>query len=218
MIRRMLDEIALLKACRSNHIVNYLGYTISDNELQLVTELMAGGDLMVAIQQKRVTWRRYGAQIALDIASGLHYLHSRSCKVVHLDLKSSNVLLSRNYRAKINDVGLSQVLPLSKSYIASGATFGTFAWSAPEQLMGKRCTTSADIYSFGVVLWEVCSGETPVRGYMRQLTADDCPPEIDKLIQRCWEFDPTARPTAAECIEALEKLQGEKKVEGQVEV
>lgn len=206
-VQGVVKEVALLKACRSTYVVNYLGYSVSGNEVQLVTELMAGGDLMVAIKQGWVTWRQHGAQIALDIASGLHYLHSRSPKVVHLDLKSSNVLLSQDYRAKITDVGLSQLVPISKSYVSSTGGVGvqgTFPYAAPEQLLGQRCTTSADVFSYGVVLWEICTGEPPVRGRMREVRVpEDCPQSVADLMQACWDPEPAKRPTSDALVDTI---------------
>jgi serine/threonine protein kinase len=77
------------------------------------------------------------------VARGLHYLHSH--KTVHLDVKSSNVLLARDGTCKLADVGLARNL-MTKNYLTHAGTLGTFAWSAPEVLTGQQCTTSADIY------------------------------------------------------------------------
>ena len=208
-VDRIMREVALLKACRSNYVVNYLGYSFSAAEMQLVTELLRGGDLAEAIKAGSVSWAAHGSGIALDIASGLHYLHSRSPKVVHLDLKSSNVLLTEEFRAKITDVGLAQVLPMSKNYLSSvGDTAqGTFPYAAPEQLMGTRCSTAADMYSFGVVLWEMCTGEPPVRGRMRDVRVpQEAPQAIADLMQACWDAEPDKRPTAAHAIEVIKFL------------
>ena len=135
-----------------------------------------------------------------DVAKGLRYLHSK--RVVHLDLKSANILLSRAGDAKIADVGMARVL--SRSCLSAMSAGGTFAWSAPEVLAGRRCTEKVDVYSWGVVLWEVCTGEAPVRGDMRALRVpEECPAFVAQLQQRCVAEDPDARPTAAEILEAL---------------
>jgi serine/threonine protein kinase len=140
-----------------------------------------------------------------DVARGLAYLHSK--RVVHLDLKSANILLSRTGAAKIADVGMARVL--NKSCLSALSGMGTFAWSAPEVLAGRRCTEKVDVYSWGVVLWEVCTGEAPVRGDMRALRVpEECPPEVAELYRRCVEEEPQARPTAAEVVQALDALGG----------
>jgi serine/threonine protein kinase len=75
------------------------------------------------------------------------------------------LLCCREGLAKIGDVGMSRIM--TKDYITG--TVGTLAWSAPEMLWGHKCTTSADIYAFGIVLWEVVTGEQPVRGQLRDV-------------------------------------------------
>jgi serine/threonine protein kinase len=120
------------------------------------------------------------------------------------DIKSANVLLTRDGTAKLADVGMSRVL--SRSHLSPGGT-GTFAWSAPEVLAGRRCSEKADIYSWGVVLWEVCTGEPPVRGNMRPLQCpDDCPAEVIELHRRCLAEDPDERPSAREIVHLLLRL------------
>lgn len=103
--------------------------------------------------------------MAVDIARGLAFLHHR--RVVHLDVKSPNILLDSFGAAKVADVGLSRVM---NTALTTGRDFvGTFAWAAPELILAGRCTEKADIFSFGVVLWEICTGERPERGRMRDL-------------------------------------------------
>lgn len=115
-IERLLGEVDVLKACRSDYIIDYRGYYLDEDELQLVMEL-AAGDLFSAIHNGSITWWKHGYQIALDVAAGLHYLHSRSPKVIHFDLKSKNILYTTAYRGKITDVGLAE--PVS-SHVESG--------------------------------------------------------------------------------------------------
>jgi len=186
---QVLREIALLKACRSQHVVSFMGACFLDGEVQLVTELMPAGDLWNALRRGQVSWSRCGRQIAMDVASGLSYLHSR--RVIHLDLKSSNILLrwcggpeeckdtssnlgtresevsSCKYQAKVSDVGLARILPDSREYISSLGGAGTWNWCAPEVILSQKCTSAADMWSFGVILWELCTQEIPVRGRMR---------------------------------------------------
>jgi serine/threonine protein kinase len=79
--------------------------------------------------------------------------------------------------------------------------------SAPEVLSGKRCTEKVDLYSYGVVIWEVCTGDVPVRGEMRPLVApQDCPQEVVDLHNLCISERPEERPTAAELLTTLAPL------------
>ncbi len=77
----------------------------------------------------------------------------------------------REGNAKLGDVGMSKRIVNSTRASVTGA-FGTLAWCAPEMLWGHKCTTKADIYSFGIVLWEIVSGEQPVRGQLRDVRCD----------------------------------------------
>ena len=105
----------------------------------------------------------------MDVARGLHFLHSN--RVVHLDLKSPNILLTRHGVAKIGDIGMARIRSahtrtLHRSELGA---IGTSAWAAPELIVSEtsRCTEKADVFSFGVVLWEVSSVDLPhVKAYM----------------------------------------------------
>jgi len=211
--------------------VSFLGATFLPGEVRLITELMPAGDLWSALGRKdgvrKVTWYHGGIYIAMDVAAGLNYLHGR--RVIHLDLKSSNILLRESrrsessyethtaesydvvYRAKISDVGLSRMVPMSHEYIAALEATGTWNWCAPEVILCSKCTAAADIFSYGIVLWEICTGEIPVRGCMRQVKVpEECPQEVADLIDACVNCDngrqPTDRPTAAEAFDILQKL------------
>ncbi|KAL4517967.1 hypothetical protein Ndes2526A_g02333 [Nannochloris sp. 'desiccata'] len=206
-------EIALLKTLRDRHIVQFLGASLNGPQgtAMLITELMELGDLWRALpardshEQRIFSWNRRGKRVMQDVARGLRYLHSK--RIIHFDLKSANILLSRAGTAKLADIGMARVL--HKSYLSMVSSgLGTFAWSAPEVLAGRRCGCKADIYSWGVVLWEVCTGEAPVRGVMRTLDPerDACPVQVVDLYTRCVAENPDERPTADEILEILEKM------------
>jgi serine/threonine protein kinase len=196
-------EVAILKACRDPNIVAFLGACMHDDCAMLVTEYCEGGNLARNIVASKVTWYRRGRRIALDIAKGLVFLHSR--RIVHLDLKSPNILLSRDGTAKIADVGLAKII--AQEYSAVTGAVGTLAWSSPEMLLGARCTERSDIYSYGVVLWEIATGQTPIRGQLRDVKVpEECPDELRKLMLDCLEQNPRRRPTAVQIIERLRKI------------
>ena len=203
-----IREASLLKALRHKNVVQFLGASLDGphGTALLVTELMELGDLWRALSAKDASgerifsWYNRGAQCMVDVAKGLHYLHTK--RVVHFDLKSANILLSRAGTAKLADIGMARVL--NKSYLSVISGLGTFAWSAPEVLAGKRCTEKADIFSWGVVLWEICTGEAPARGDMRPLQApEDCPQVIVDLYQSCVAENPEDRPSAKEVLNVL---------------
>ncbi|KAK9834180.1 hypothetical protein WJX81_006227 [Elliptochloris bilobata] len=213
-------EISLLRSLHDRNIVNFVGAAIWDGVAVLVTDYMERGDLYQALAadgDRRFSWhcRRSRAgqvvpntglarSIALDVARGLHYLHSRSPKVVHFDLKSPNILLARDYTAKLADVGLAKLM--MRDCLSTLRDIGTFAWAAPEALLGHKCTEKVDIYSFGVILWELSTGEAPCSRQLRGLQVpDEAPPEVDAVIKSCLTAQPGARPSALELVGFLER-------------
>jgi serine/threonine-protein kinase RIO1 len=223
----VMKEVRLLKSCRSKYIVSFMGVVFLDDEVQLVTELMPSGDLWNALREKdstclqKITWYDGGIFIAMDVAAGLIYLHTKK-RVIHMDLKSSNILLEKrqrmsstgseysgSYHAKISDVGLSRFLPVSREYLSDGSQGGTWNWCAPEVILNLKCGSSADMYSYGVVLWEICTGETPVRGCMREVKVpQECPQEIADLISACLTppMSENKRPRAEEALATLQSV------------
>ena len=219
----ILREFRLLKSCHSQHIVSFIGIMFGDEEIRLVTELMAI-DLWTALRNRLVTWYNGGLFIARDVAAGLKYLHEKK-RVIHFDLKSSNILLQEasqlgrhehmpdgyaiKFRAKVGDVGLSHFLPASQDYLNSiESSKGTWNWCAPEVILNEKCTSSVDMYSYGVVLWEIVTGEAPVRGRMRDVRVpEECPRVVSDLIKAC--LDPAIhggkvlRPTASQAFKTL---------------
>jgi hypothetical protein len=202
-------EAAILKhASRDRNIVQFYGTsTLPDGKFLLITELMERGDLREALTSKKtkdeLVWSRKGKNIALDIARGVTALHA--INVIHRDLKSKNVLLTENLTAKVADVGIAGVH--SQGYLTAGAghAFGTLAWSAPELLLGERCSEKVDIYSLGVIIWEIATkGQVPKRGSVQPPSpSKDCPAQLSLLIEDCIKPEPAARPTAKQIYERL---------------
>ncbi|KAL4419356.1 hypothetical protein ABPG77_001583 [Micractinium sp. CCAP 211/92] len=196
-------EIGILRACRDPNIVAFLGASLLPRSTMLVTEYCDGGNLTRNLMAGRVTWHKRGKKIALDVARGLTYLHSR--RIIHFDLKSPNILLARDGTAKISDVGMAKIM--AREYSGVTGNVGTLAWAAPEMLLGARCTEKADIYSYGVVLWEICTGATPIRGQLRDVQVpQECPAEVRELILDCLATNPRKRPSAVDVVERLRAM------------
>ncbi|KAK9917092.1 hypothetical protein WJX75_000820 [Coccomyxa subellipsoidea] len=198
-----LKEMAILRACRgSRYIVPFVGASLLPGDTILAMDFMENGNLWEALTrlgrngQPIFQWNNRGRRVAHDIALGLHFLHD--LRVVHLDLKSCNVLIAADGTAKISDVGLAALM--SHQYLSRTAPAGTWAWVAPEVLMAGRVTHKADIFSFGVVLWEIITTERPAwRGNLRDIRVpEEAPQEIADLVHRCTG-DADGRPEAHEC-------------------
>lgn len=140
----------------------FYGACLHPGSLFLVTELMGGGDLYSALRRQRraLRWDALGRRVACDIALGLHYLHSRRPAVAHRDLKSPNILLTAEGVAKIADVGMSRRLV---GNLLTAQPIMTPLWAAPEVLRRARTGIPADIWSYGILVWEIATGRDVTR-------------------------------------------------------
>lgn len=152
-----------------------------------------------------------------DIAQGLRFLHAATPQVIHGDMKASNVLVDSRFRAKVADFGLSQKRQL--------AATGTPFWMAPELLRGESKNTAAsDMYSFGVILYEVFSRKEPYEGENPKevllLVADKnvnkrpplptaCPPPLQSLMTDCLHGNSESRPTAEEVDTRIKRIDAQ---------
>ena len=199
-VEQFKQEINTISMLRHRHILQFYGACVQPTCLYMVTELMKT-DLYSALRKDpRYFWSGlYGPEVALGIASGLHYLHSRKPAIVHRDIKSPNILLM-DALAKIADVGLAR----SKAHSDMTAQRGfTMAWAAPEVVYRKRATEKIDIWSYGVILWEIASGSIPHVGQL--VIPKTTPIHVQHLFHMCTVEDPTQRPSAAEIITKLKQ-------------
>nr|XP_027066700.1 receptor protein kinase TMK1-like isoform X4 [Coffea arabica] len=156
-------EIAVLSKVRHRHLVSLLGYSIEGNERILVYEYMPEGALSKhlfhwkSLKLEPLSWKRR-LNIALDVARGMEYLHSLAHQsFIHRDLKSSNILLGDDFRAKVSDFGLVKLAPDGERSVVTRLA-GTFGYLAPEYAVTGKITTKADVFSYGVVLMELLTG------------------------------------------------------------
>ncbi|XP_024979289.1 receptor protein kinase TMK1-like [Cynara cardunculus var. scolymus] len=156
-------EIAVLSKVRHRHLVSLLGYSTEGPERLLVYEYMPQGALSrhlfhwKSFKLEPLSWKRR-LNIALDVARAMDYLHNLAHQsFIHRDLKSSNILLGDDFKAKVSDFGLVKLAPDgAKSVITRLA--GTFGYLAPEYAVTGKITTKADVFSYGVVLMELLTG------------------------------------------------------------
>nr|GEU55249.1 receptor-like protein kinase ANXUR1 [Tanacetum cinerariifolium] len=159
--REFMMEIALLSTYKHENIVSLVGFSNKDGEKILVYKHERNGSLDKYLHRKDLTWIQC-LQICIDAAHGLKYLHHNvglQHRIIHLDIKSSNILLDENWRAKISDFGLSKVGPanVQHTFLISQAC-GTIGYIDPEYLDTGVLTKESDVYSFGVVLFKVLCG------------------------------------------------------------
>ena len=213
---QLKDEAAVMANLQSPFLVRLLGLSLESPSL-LVMELAEGGSLydLLKDQNKEFSWIGR-LRVLRDIALGLSVLHAH--ELLHRDLKSLNILLDADGRAKLCDFGLSTL----KSQAKETRDVGTLLWNAPEVLQGKAATMASDVYSFAIICWEVVTRRLPykdsttghikksfaehVQGGEREIIPTDCPPELAAVIKACWAQDPCQRPTASQVAQILEEL------------
>ncbi|KAL1366613.1 probable LRR receptor-like serine/threonine-protein kinase At1g67720 isoform X4 [Arachis ipaensis] len=163
--RQFVNEVALLSRIHHRNLVPLIGYCEEEYQHILVYEYMHNGTLRDHLhepsKQKNLDWLSR-LRIAEDAAKGLEYLH-RGCNpsIIHRDVKTSNILLDINMRAKVSDFGLSRLAEEDLTHISSIAR-GTIGYLDPEYYANQQLTEKSDVYSFGVVLLELISGRKPV--------------------------------------------------------
>ncbi|CAL1397429.1 unnamed protein product [Linum trigynum] len=213
------QEVSLMERLRHPNVLLFMGAMSSPQRLCIVTEFLPRGSLFQLLQRKatKLEWRRR-VQMALDIARGMNYLHCFNPPIVHRDLKSSNLLVDRNLTVKVGDFGLSRLK--HETFLTTKSGKGTPQWMAPEVLRNERSNEKSDIYSFGVILWELATKKVPwdnlnsmqivgAVGFMNQRL--DIPKDLDprwaSIIDSCWLSDPASRPTFQELLKKLRDLQ-----------
>ncbi|MBA0866272.1 hypothetical protein Goshw_019541 [Gossypium schwendimanii] len=162
--REFVNEIGMISALQHPNLVKLYGCCIEGNQLLLIYEYLENNSLARALfgrDEHRLTldWSTR-KKICLGIARGLAYLHEESrLKIVHRDIKATNVLLDKDLNAKISDFGLAKLDEEENTHISTRIA-GTIGYMAPEYAMRGYLTDKADVYSFGVVLLEIVSGKS----------------------------------------------------------
>ncbi|XP_010443452.1 PREDICTED: uncharacterized protein LOC104726317 [Camelina sativa] len=223
LIEDFWKEALLLSSLHHPNVVSFYGIVRDgpDGSLATVAEFMVNGSLKQFLQKKdRTIDRRKRLIIAMDTAFGMEYLHGKN--IVHFDLKCENLLVNmrdpQRPICKIGDLGLSKV---KQKTLVSGGVRGTLPWMAPELLSGKSNMVSEkiDVYSFGIVMWELLTGEEPyadmhcasiiggiVNNALRPKIPQWCDPEWKGLMESCWGSEPTERPSFAEISQKLRNM------------
>ncbi|XP_019953487.1 mitogen-activated protein kinase kinase kinase 9 [Paralichthys olivaceus] len=218
------QEAKLFAMLNHPNIMALLGVCLQEPNLCLVMEYARGGPLNRALAGKRippctlVDW-------AVQIARGMLYLHSQAIvPIIHRDLKSSNILILErvemedlsNKTLKITDFGLAREWHRTTKMSAAG----TYAWMAPEVIRSSTFSKGSDVWSYGVLLWELLTGEVPFRGIdglavaygvaMNKLALpipSTCPEPFARLMEDCWSSDPHCRPQFPSVLDHLTAIE-----------
>ncbi|KAL2491818.1 Serine/threonine-protein kinase EDR1 [Abeliophyllum distichum] len=212
-------EVLIMRNLRHPNVVLFMGAVTRPPNLSIVTEFLPRGSLYRIIHRPHCQIdEKRRIKMALDVAKGMNCLHTSKPTIVHRDLKSPNLLVDKNWNVKVGDFGLSRLK--HNTFLSSKSTGGTPEWMAPEVLRNELSNEKCDVYSFGVILWELAtlklpwSGMNPMQvvgavGFQNRRL--DIPKEVDpkvaRIIWECWQTDPSLRPSFAQLAMALKPLQ-----------
>ncbi|KAJ7735514.1 kinase-like domain-containing protein [Mycena metata] len=216
--KKLRREVAVWYRLDHPNVVPLLGITYDfGTSLSMVSPWLAKGTLHTYLVSGEFQLR-YLRRLLADIARGLSYLHSQD--VIHGDLHPANILIADDGRAQLTDFGLSMILPEFEgtSYMTNSSIRGAVRWAAPEVFhthsngdTSLNVSTMSDVYSFGGIIYQVLSGDIPfanIRNEIRVIIAvkDGQRPQRSQaispinweFIRRCWDSEPTARPSLPE--------------------
>ncbi|XP_062228548.1 probable serine/threonine-protein kinase SIS8 isoform X3 [Phragmites australis] len=213
-----LAEVHIMKRLCHPNVVLFMGAVTRLPNLSIVTEFLPRGSLFRLIHRSNnQLGERRRLRMALDVARGMNYLHNCTPVIVHRDLKSPNLLVDKNWVVKVCDFGLSRMK--HSTFLSSRSTAGTAEWMAPEVLQNEPSDEKCDVFSYGVILWELSTLLQPWEGMnpmqvvgavgFQQRRLDipgDVDPAVAEIIERCWQTDPRLRPSFSEIMAALRPL------------
>jgi serine/threonine protein kinase len=220
-VARFRREAAALAKLKSPHTLTLYDVGEDDQTLYLVMELLRGESLQDEYDRAGpLSWRRMAA-IARGVCNSLREAHDAG--IVHRDLKPANIVLENHAMqadfVKVLDFGIAKILDTSELYNADltiqGQMIGTFDYMAPEQMIGGATTTQTDVFTLGVVLYEMLSGTRPFgepKGPATMLMAllsttpeplVGIPPALARIIMRCISREPEERPSIVELDDIL---------------
>lgn len=205
-----LERIQKIKQLKYKFLLDILAY--SEEPLTVISECMKNDLHNVIHKDKIALTSRQKHQIALQVAKGMHFLHANG--LTHFGLKPSNILLDASFNVKISDARLSKY-ELQNEFISMDAV-RYLSSSYMEGIVSDK----ADVYSFGIILWELCTGQLPfddqaaqtpiqlalkIMGGTRPKKIPNCNSDLWRLIERCWDQNPLKRPSFADIKQILKK-------------
>jgi serine/threonine protein kinase len=232
-IKTLEREVALMVNMRHPNVILFMG--ICPEPFCIVTEYCSRGSLYDLLRSARndsvlaqqLNWPRR-LVLAMDSAKGMLYLHSHKPHVIHRDLKSPNLLVDGQWRAKVTDFNLSRLSETPS--VASSVAANNPRWQAPEVIHSRDFSASGDVYAFGLILWELATWELPFEQFTQfqiilNVGEKGCRPEIPDpsspllrggdfpgyadyvaLMEACWAQNPKDRPGFDQIIAMLRKI------------
>lgn len=219
-------EVKAMVSLRHPNLVLFMG-ACQTPQMIIVSEFCAGGSLFTLLHENKnivISWKQK-LKMVKDIARGMLYLHEAPNPILHRDLKSLNLLLVKQLTGpndsvfiKITDFGVARILEQNMELTGQ---MGTCHWMAPEVLSNQPYSLEADIYSFGIVMWEILAREVPynninpmtipirvVKGERPNISQipSTCPSALKDLIRQCWDQVPAKRPNFHKILDVVESI------------
>ncbi|KAM0968172.1 hypothetical protein FF1_016628 [Malus domestica] len=212
-------EVEIMLRLRHPNVVLFMGAVTRPPHFSILTEFLPRGSLYRLLHRPNSQLdERRRMRMALDVAKGMNYLHTSNPTVVHRDLKSPNLLVDKNWNVKVCDFGLSRTK--HHTFLSSKSTAGTPEWMAPEVLRNEPANEKCDVYSFGVILWELATCCVPWKGLnpmqvvgavgfqnRRLEIPEEIDPVVAEIIRDCWQTEPNLRPSFSQLMVRLRRLQ-----------
>ncbi|XP_077570106.1 insulin-like growth factor 1b receptor [Stigmatopora nigra] len=216
-----LNEASVMKEFNCHHVVRLLGVVSQGQPTLVIMELMTRGDLksyLRSLRPKEQQWSSLSLpplkkmlQMAGQIADGMAYLNAS--KFVHRDLAARNCMVAEDFTVKIGDFGMTRDIYETDYYRKGGKGLLPVRWMSPESLKDGVFTTNSDVWSFGVVLWEISTlAEQPYQGLSNEQVLrfvmeggllekpQNCPDMLFELMRMCWQYNPKMRPSFVDII------------------
>lgn len=216
---KFLEEARLMKRYKHENVVRFIGICIMRDPIMVVMELVPGGSLDKYLRDHGVTVSLTQLFFfCLDAAEGMWYLSDRNC--IHRDLAARNCLLTSDLRCKISDFGMSR---LGDEYKLHTFNKLPLKWTAPEVFSEYTYTHASDVWSYGVLMWEVYNEGKPPYGDMkgndivkflhkgkRLNPGSKMPRSMAGLMEMCFNLKPHGRPSFRQLVESMKHIQKEK--------
>ncbi|KAM8860721.1 insulin-like growth factor 1a receptor [Synchiropus picturatus] len=217
-----LNEASVMKEFNCHHVVRLLGVVSQGQPTLVIMELMTRGDLkshLRSLRKENATTQvlpplKKMIQMTGEIADGMAYLNAN--KFVHRDLAARNCMVAEDFTVKIGDFGMTRDIYETDYYRKGGKGLLPVRWMSPESLKDGVFTTMSDVWSFGVVLWEIATlAEQPYQGMSNEQVLrfvmegglldkpDNCPDMLFELMRMCWQYNPKMRPSFLEIISSI---------------
>ncbi|KAK4378190.1 hypothetical protein RND71_000052 [Anisodus tanguticus] len=209
------QEVYIMRKVRHKNVVQFIGACTRPPNLCIVTEYMSGGSVYDYLHKQKGSFKLPTLlKVAVDVSKGMNYLHQNN--IIHRDLKAANLLMDENEVIKVADFGVARVK--AQTGVMTAET-GTYRWMAPEVIEHTPYDHKADVFSFGVVLWELLTGKLPyeyltplqaaigvVQKGLRPTIPKHTPPKLAELLETCWQQEPTSRPDFSEIVDILQQI------------